>query len=93
MIRLANKTAADEADKARAQGIEVEPLVLPVIRFHDLRHTAATLRLIQGDNPKVVQELLGHSQISLTLDTYSHVIPTMQKESAARLDGLFRKNA
>ena len=50
---------------------------LPAIRFHDLRHTAATLMLQQGIHPKVVQERLGHSQISLTLDTYSHVLPNM----------------
>jgi integrase len=61
---------------------------LPPVRFHDLRHTAATLRLLLGDHPKVVKELLGHSQINLTMDTYSHVLPTLQKESAARLDGL-----
>jgi len=44
---------------------------LPRVRFHDLRHTAATLLLLQGVHPKVVQERLGHSQISITLDTYS----------------------
>lgn len=47
-------------------------------RFHDLRHTSATLLLSQGVHPKVVQERLGHSQISVTLDTYSHVLPSMQ---------------
>ncbi len=58
------------------------------IRFHDLRHTAATLLLRQGVHPKVVQELLGHSQISLTLDTYSHVLPSMQKEAADKMDAI-----
>jgi integrase len=62
---------------------------LPRIRFHDLRHTAATLRLQQGDHPKVVQELLGHSRVSVTLDTYSHVMPSLQEESAAKIDRLF----
>jgi integrase len=62
---------------------------LPEIRFHDLRHTAATLLLLDGVHPKVVQERLGHSKIGITLDTYSHVLPTMQKEAAARLDRLF----
>lgn len=62
---------------------------LPNIRFHDLRHTAATLLLSQGVHPKVVQERLGHSQISLTLDTYSHVLPSMQQEAASRIDELF----
>ncbi len=62
---------------------------LPAIRFHDLRHTAATLLLSQGVHPKIVQERLGHSQIAVTLDTYSHVLPSMQKEAAAKLDTLF----
>ena len=64
---------------------------LPAIRFHDLRHTAATLLLSQGVHPKVVQERLGHSSISVTMDIYSHVLPSMQREAADRLDGLFRK--
>lgn len=57
-------------------------LGLPKIRPHDLRHTCATLLLAEGVHPKVVQEMLGHSQISMTLDTYSHVLPTMQEEAA-----------
>ena len=61
---------------------------LPRIRFHDLRHTAATLLLQQGVHPKVVQEMLGHSQISLTLDTYSHVLPSLGEDAARRLDTL-----
>ena len=61
---------------------------LPDIRFHDLRHTAATLMLQQGIHPKVVQERLGHSNISLTLDTYSHVLPSMQEEAADKIDEL-----
>jgi integrase len=61
---------------------------LPAIRFHDLRHTSATLLLAAGVHPKIVQERLGHSQISVTLDTYSHVLPTMQLEAASRLDQL-----
>jgi len=64
---------------------------LPLRRFHDLRHTSATLLLGLGVHPKVVQERLGHSNISVTLDTYSHVAPTLQKEAAAKLDGLFRR--
>jgi len=50
---------------------------LPKIRFHDLRHTCATLLLSKGVHPKFVQELLGHATISITLDRYSHVIPAM----------------
>jgi len=62
---------------------------VPNIRFHDMRHTAASLLLEQNTHPKVVQELLGHSQINLTLDTYSHVIPTLQKEAARTMDRIF----
>jgi len=54
-----------------------------------LRHTAATLLLEKNVNPKIVQEMLGHSTISLTLGTYSHVLPGMQKEAADKLDGIF----
>jgi integrase len=66
----------------------LQKIELPPIRFHDLRHTAATLMLKQGTHPKIVQERLGHAQVQLTLDTYSHVLPDMQSEIANRLDGL-----
>lgn len=56
--------------------------------FHALRHTAATLLLLQGIHPKVVQERLGHSTIAMTLDTYSHLIPTMGRDAADKLDAL-----
>lgn len=59
---------------------------LPDIRFHDLRHTAATLMLQQGIHPKVVQERLGHADISLTLNTYSHVLLDIQEEAAEKFD-------
>jgi integrase len=59
---------------------------LPRIRFHDLRHTFATLLLAGGVHPKVAQEMLGHAKISTTLDTYSHVLPTMQDEAIAVLE-------
>ena len=55
------------------------------VRFHDLRHTSATLALASGVHPKVVQERLGHSTISVTLDTYSHVLPSMQEDAALRI--------
>jgi integrase len=63
----------------------------PDMRFHDLRHSAATILLSMGVHPKVVQELLGHSQISITLDTYSHVLPSVQKEAMDRLNDLFNQ--
>ncbi len=59
---------------------------LPNIRFHDLRHSAATLLFSENVHPKVVQELLGHSNISITLDVYSHVLPGMQHEVISRLN-------
>jgi integrase len=59
---------------------------LPYIRFHDLRHTSATLSLALGEHPKIVQERLGHSSIRMTMDRYSHVTPNMQREAADRLD-------
>ena len=66
----------------------LERAALPRIRFHDLRHTAATLLLSLGEHPKVVQERLGHSTIAMTMDTYSHVMPTLQRQAADRLDTL-----
>lgn len=60
----------------------VEGAGVPRIRFHDLRHTHATLLLKAGVNPKVVSERLGHSSVTFTLDTYAHVIPGMQPEAA-----------
>ena len=62
---------------------------LPNIRFHDLRHSAATIMISMGVNPKVVQEVLGHSTIGMTLNTYTHVLPSMQQEATAKLDDLF----
>jgi len=58
------------------------------LRIHDLRHTAATLMLRAGVNPKVVSERLGHAKVSITLDTYSHVLPDLQREAAAAMDAL-----
>lgn len=63
----------------------------PDMRFHDLRHSAATILLSMGVHPKVVQELLGHSQISITMDTYSHVLPSVQKEAMNKLNDLFNQ--
>jgi integrase len=62
---------------------------LPPIRFHDRRHTAATLMLLQGISPHVVQERLGHSSLAITLGLYSHVTLTMQEEAAERMDRMF----
>jgi integrase len=59
---------------------------LPNIRIHDLRHTAATLMLQNGDSIKAVQEALGHGSAGFTLDTYGHVTPQMKKDSADRME-------
>ena len=58
---------------------------LPQRRFHDLRHSCATLLLVQGVSPRVVMDLLGHSQIGLTMNTYSHVIPDLRRDAAERM--------
>jgi integrase len=61
---------------------------VPSVSFHTLRHTAATLMLENGEHPKAVQEMLGHANISQTLNTYSHVTPNMQSGAAERLDSV-----
>jgi integrase len=66
---------------------------LPRIRFHDLRHAHATLMLVKGAHPKVVSERLGHATIAITLDVYSHVIPSMQNEAARLVDEVFTAEA
>jgi integrase len=66
---------------------------LPHVRFHDLRHTAATLMLGEGVHPKIASEMLGHSTVAITMDLYSHVSPTMQKSAATSLDSVFADRA
>jgi integrase len=63
---------------------------LPPIQFHDLRHSAATLFLGKGVHPKVVAEVLGHSQVSITLDVYSHVLPDMQESAATAMEAVLK---
>jgi integrase len=63
---------------------------LPRVRVHDLRHSCASYLLAKGTSPKVVQELLGHSTVTLTLNTYSHTLPTLHAEAARHMDDLFR---
>jgi integrase len=64
---------------------------LPQVRFHDLRHTCATLLLSMRVNPKVVSGMLGHASVSITLDIYSHVIPDMQQDAAAIMAALLQR--
>ena len=63
------------------------------VRLHDLRHACASFLLTQGVHPRVVMELLGHSQISLTMNTYSHVIPSAMREAIGRMEALLGKPA
>ena len=62
---------------------------LPTVRFHDLRHTAATLLLAKGIHVKVVSEMLGHTTVTLTLDTYAHSLPSMHEQTASAMDLMF----
>ena len=78
----------DVNNLAKRWGALRDRLGLTGLRFHDLRHTSATLALEAGVHPKVVQERLGHTNIGITLDTYSHVLPNMQREAAEALDAL-----
>lgn len=61
------------------------------IRFHDLRHTHATLALQAGVSAKVVSDRFGHSSVAFTLDVYSHVVPALQEDAAERVAELFRR--
>lgn len=79
-------TAIDQSNVTKLFKELLKKANLPEIRFHDLRHTSATLMLKQGINPKIVQERLGHSDISMTLNCYSHVLPSMQEEAAEIID-------
>jgi integrase len=62
---------------------------LPIMTFHQLRHTAATILLLKNVNPKVVSEMLGHASIAITLDRYSHVLPNMQDSAVAAMEEAF----
>lgn len=66
----------------------VEAAGVPLIRFHDLRHSAATLLLAKGTHPKVVSDMLGHASVEITLNTYSHVIPSLHREAASQMDSI-----
>lgn len=77
------------ADRVRYQfWAALKAAGLPRVRFHDLRHTCATLLLGQHINPKIVSEMLGHATVAITLDIYSHVLPDMQQDATAVLDQL-----
>jgi len=69
----------------------VEEAGLLHMRFHDLRHSAATILLGMDVHPKVVQELLGHSKIGITMDIYSHILPSMQQEAMGKMQDAFEE--
>ena len=84
-------TATNERNLNRSFYELLEKCDVTKIRFHDLRHTHATILLQMGEHPKIVSERLGHSRVNITLDTYSHVMPEMQQETAKRLNDLMSK--
>ncbi len=62
---------------------------MPDMRYHDLRHAAASLMAAQGVPPRVCMEILGHSQISTTMEIFAHVAPELQRDAAERIDAVF----
>lgn len=89
---IGNRLSRDHFDTDRWYGSVVKRAGLPMIRFHDLRHTAATLLLERGVNPKMVSEMLGHSSVAVTLSLYGHVTPHMQHEAAATMERALGSN-
>ena len=78
--------ACSSATPRDALGEMSTPFVIAFFRLHDLRHTAASLLLAQGLHPRVVMEVLGHSQIALTMNTYGHVMPSLLGEAARSME-------
>jgi integrase len=83
-----NPERLTEQFRARVRAAQVDNPALPLIKLHGLRHTHATLLLSEGIHPKVVQERLGHANILITLNTYSHVLPTLQRAAATAIGDL-----
>lgn len=74
----------------KENNISNETFFLPQITFHDLRHTHATILLLHGENIKVISERLGHESVKITLDTYSHVLPSMEEHTSLLLENIFK---
>ncbi len=83
----------DSGNVRESLGRRLKNAGLPPIRVHDLRHTAATYLFSQGKHPSEVQALLGHSTITLTLDTYTHVLPQQTRDTTACMGDLFPDEA
>jgi integrase len=103
MLKLGRRLTDDDFVAALADGSLMQPTFithewvdlisatsLPRVRFHDLRHAHATHMLSLGIHPKVASERLGHSRVGTTLDLYSHVLPGMQEDAAAKLDAALK---
>jgi Site-specific recombinase XerD len=86
IFNLANGKTVFPGNLLKAYKRDVKSSGLPHIRFHDMRHSHATLLLYKGINVKVISERLGHTKVGVTLDTYSHVLPSMQQEVADTLE-------
>ena len=104
LLRLGVRQSDDTYVVAQADGQPLKPnslthefvrfiagIVLPRVRFHDLRHSHATHLLASGVHPKIAHERLGHATIAITLDLYSHVLPGMQADAASRVDEALRQ--
>ncbi|PFA76822.1 tyrosine-type recombinase/integrase [Bacillus cereus] len=83
-------TPINPANVRRSLNVLIEKASVPKIRFHDLRHTHATLLLDKDVNIKVISERLGHSSVKITLDTYSHVLPTMQEDAVNKIEEILQ---
>lgn len=79
-------TPLDASNVTHRLQVALHEAGLPRQRFHDLRHCCATLLLAQGVRARIVQDVLGHSQVTMTLGTYSHVMPTMLQQAADAMD-------
>lgn len=86
-------TAIEPSDLSREFKRVLKKAGLPEeARFHDLRHACATLLIVMGVHPRVVMEILGHSQIGTTMNIYAHVLPRVQREAVTGLDALFAEH-
>jgi integrase len=86
VFKSSTGSALDGQNVSRSFAHLLDRAGLPKMRFHDLRHSCASLLLVQGVAPRVVMETLGHSRISVTLDTYTHVLPALQRDAADAMD-------
>jgi integrase len=84
-------TPIDDANMRREFYALLKAAGLPQRGFHALRHSCATLLLLKGVDPRVIMETLGHSQISLTLDTYAHVLVQLKRVAAEHMDAMFAR--